>query len=159
LAVWRPAPDADDGRTVRVKPELDGGRFPRVLEGRYQLTAWRTEGGRANRWEFTAVPPRLRGAVYVGPGRWCVGLPTGVIPLVRGAAQPEWHWHWQGGLFVPQSARAVQEVDEWFRAGLTAGAEGDSEAPPGEAGWTVRQAALEPLRLALVPRAVWLPAC
>src|SRR5262249_58524257 len=50
------------------------------------------------------------------------------------------------------------ERDDWFRAGLNGPADADPDAG-GEPGWVVRQAALEPLRLVLVPRAVWLPAC
>src|SRR5262249_41907406 len=115
LTVWQPTPDADDGgRTVRLRPEAEGGRFPRVLEVRYQLPAWRVEGGaRLGRWELAALPPRLRGAVYVGPVRWHVGLPAGQTALAFAAAQPEWQWQWGNRPPGPQAARAAPGRAGW----------------------------------------------
>lgn len=136
---------------VRVPLPADvdrGGSF--TLEVKYPTTALR------GMWDDTAyLPPKIRGAVYTGPTRWLIALPSGSTPLLFDeSCQVEQRWRWLNLLPQPTAAYTSAELERWFRQVAEPDASATEEPPPLIAGehLTFRQDVPGPVWVVRVPR-------
>lgn len=149
----RPA-SAADGRFVEIPLAAKAGA--QVLELRYQLSAVR----RIARWEHVLLPPKVRGAAFVGEVRWQIGFPADdVLFSTHWNSRLEQRWAWRRFLFVPEPAYGGAELEQWFANGSASLAADANEPAAWNAGAVLIAPALESTSLVSIPRSMWLLVC
>jgi hypothetical protein len=136
--------------TIPIAPEL-------LRETATLAVSFRVRSGRHWLGATHSFPaPRFVSSVPIGPTRWRVELPAGVLALGWGrAASQEQSWHWWGWLRPPAPDFLGADLHAWL---------GDRIREPAWSGERpalsfAQLGALEPLPLVLVPRQAWLLGC
>lgn len=134
-------PDAAGGQTVRIVLPSGRSAGETRVGVRYQCqTALRPNGAGAY------VPPRVRRAMYDGPVRWHITLPTGSVPLLVSRDRAEQSWRFGSGMLQPVAGRAEDALQHWLETGEDRDTAGDTDE------LVVVQASLEPVEVVRASR-------
>ena len=131
LPVWRPQTQA-------------------LMEVSYHLASGRQGGfnGVITEWQ----PPRLPDGTAVSLVRWQVSLPDNSVPISLDGSASEERWALRNFIAQPVAAHSSAELEKWLYSGQTP--DGDESATS----LTCRQGGLTPLRIAALPRPIFIVA-
>lgn len=124
-----------------------------ILDVRYQWGPPRRSGETAL--ASTFVPPLLPAAVLLGPVRWQLDLPSGLVYLYRGESyDTEQTWAWRGVLLTPVARTETRDLERWLGATPSADA-----VEPLETTLACWRSQLEPMRVSVISQPLWLLGC
>jgi len=143
---------AEGGRAIAIPLPATRDRQPLLIDLRYRLPPNAGEGLSA----MTArlQPPRPRGRAAVTTTRWQIAFPNRLVALTGMSATTEDRWSFRNGLVQPQPAYGANDLERWITRGQEPTV-GDTWEMP-HAGLTMRTGDLQPVRLLLIPRTLWI---